>query len=260
MKLLTFITLFIGSYTSVQAARISGKVTDEKGQVLVYASILVKGTTQGTTANKEGDYFLQLDPGTYTIVAQYVGYNRQEKTITVGTDNIILDFQLSIQQLSLKEVVVRPGAEDPAYEIIRNAIKKRPYYLNQLNAFQCEVYIKGQLQLRAYPKKFLGEKIDFEDGDTSKIKMLFLSETIARYSVEKPRKSKIEVLSTKVSGRSDEFGLSTPQIVSFYENNIQVGRGLNPRGFISPIANSALYFYHYQYEGSFIEDGREINR
>ncbi len=44
--------------------------------MLVYASILVKGTTQGTTANKEGNYFLQLEPGTYTIVAQYVGYNR----------------------------------------------------------------------------------------------------------------------------------------------------------------------------------------
>ena len=260
MRILTFITLCIGSYSSLRAARISGSITDENKQVLAYASILVKGTTQGTTANKEGDYFLQLDPGTYTIVAQYVGYNRQEKTITVGADNITLDFQLSIQQLSLKEVVVRPGAQDPAYEIIRNAIKKRPYYLNQLNTFQCEVYIKGQLQLRSYPRKFLGEKIDFEDGDTSKIKMLFLSETIARYSVEKLRKSKIEVLSTKVSGRSDEFGLSTPQIISFYENNIQVGRGLNPRGFISPIAGSALNFYRYQYEGSFIEDGREINR
>ncbi len=87
-----------------------------------------------------------------------------------------------------------------------------------------------------------------------------MSETIARYSVEKPGKSKIEVLSTRVSGRSDDFGLSTPQIVSFYENNIQVARGLNPRGFISPIAGSALYFYHYKYEGSFVEDGREINR
>lgn len=260
MRLLTFITLFIVCHTSAHAVRISGKITGEKGQMLVYASVLVKGTTQGTSANKEGHYFLQLPAGTYTIVAQYVGYTRQEKTITVGSDDIILDFQLSLQQLSLKEVVVRPGAEDPAYAIIRQAIKKRPYYLKQLDAFQSEVYIKGQLQLRAYPRKFMGEKIDFEDGDTSQKKMLFLSETIARYSVEKPHKSKIEVLSTKVSGRSDEFGLSTPQIVSFYENNIQVGRGLNPRGFISPIAGHALKFYHYRYEGSFMEDGREINR
>jgi hypothetical protein len=260
MRFLTIIYLFIAYHATAQTARISGKITNEKGQMLVYASVLLKGTTHGTIANKEGAYFLQLEPGTYTIVAQYVGYNRQEKTITVGAEDITLDFQLSLQQLSLKEVVVRPGAEDPAYDIIRNAIKKRPFYLKQLNTFQSEVYIKGQLQLRAYPKKFLGEKIEFQEEDTSKIKMLFLSETIARYSVEKGTKSKVEVLSTRVSGRSDEFGLSTPQIVSFYENNIKVGRGLNPRGFISPIANSALYFYRYKYEGTFIEDGREINR
>ena len=162
MRILFLITLFIVCFISMQAARIGGRVTDEKGQALVYASILVKGTTQGTTANKEGDYFLQLKPGTYTLVAQYVGYSRQERTITVGEDNITLDFQLSIQQFNLKEVVVRPGGEDPAYEIIRNAIKKRPYYKNQLNTFQCEVYIKGQLQLRAYPKKLFGEPIFFE--------------------------------------------------------------------------------------------------
>jgi hypothetical protein len=254
------ITLCFLNYVIVQAARITGKITDEKGQALAYASILVKGTTHGTTANKDGNYFLQLDAGTYTIVAQYVGYNRQEKTVTLGADDVHLDFQLSLQQLSLKEVVVRPGGEDPAYEIIRNAIKKRPVYLNQPNNFQCEVYIKGQLQLRNYPKKFMGEKVDFEDGDTSKRKMLFLSETIARYSVEKPSKDKIEVLSTKVSGNRDAFGLSSPQIISFYENNIPIGENLNPRGFISPISNNALNFYRYHYEGSFTEDGREINR
>jgi hypothetical protein len=253
-------TLCLIHCTFVWAGRISGKITDEKGQILAYASILVKGTTVGTTSNKEGDYFLQLDAGTYTIIAQYVGYSRQEKTITIDASDLTLNFQLSLQQLSLKEVVVRPGGEDPAYEIIRNAIKKRPYYLNQPANFQCEVYIKGQFQLRDYPKKFMGETVDFEDGDTSKKKMLYLSETVARYSVEKPGKNKIEVLSTKVSGKSDGFGLSTPQIVSFYENNIQFGRNLNPRGFISPIANGALSFYRYRYEGSFIEDGREINR
>ncbi|MBS1935629.1 MAG: hypothetical protein JST96_16635, partial [Bacteroidetes bacterium] len=150
--------------------------------------------------------------------------------------------------------------EDPAYEIIRQAIKKREYYLNQLDRFQCDVYIKGQLKLRNYPKKFFGQKVDFEDGDTSKKKMVYLSETVATYSVQKPNKSKVEVISTKVSGQSDAFGFSAPQIISFYENNIEIGRNLNPRGFISPIANNALNFYKYKFEGSFFEDGKEINK
>ncbi|HYF30094.1 MAG TPA: DUF5686 and carboxypeptidase regulatory-like domain-containing protein [Chitinophagaceae bacterium] len=241
------------------AGRISGSITDVKGQPLPFASILVKGTTTGTTANNEGKYFLQLNPGNYTIVAQYVGYIRQEKTITVTSDIATLDFQLNLLDLSLKEVVVKPGAEDPAYEIIRNAIRKRTFYLNQLDRFRCEVYIKGLLKLRDFPKKFMGQEVDFEDGDTSKKKIIYLSETIASYSVDKPNKTKIEVLSTKVSGQSDGFGLSAPQIVSFYDNNLQFGN-LNPRGFVSPIADNALHFYRYKYEGSFFEEGKEVNR
>ena len=178
----------------------------------------------------------------------------------MSESDIQLDFHLTRQTLLLKEAVVRPGGEDPAYEIIRNAIKKREYYLNQLERFQCEVYTKGILKLRDFPKKFLGQKIDFEDGDTSRKKILYLSETVARYSVDRPNKSKIEVLSTKVSGETGGFGLSAPQIISFYENNLQIGSGLSSRGFISPIASNALNFYKYKFEGSFFEEGKEINR
>jgi hypothetical protein len=43
----------------------------------------------------------------------------------------------------------------------------------------------------------MGEKVDFEDGDTSKKKMIFLSETIAKYYVDYPKHTKVEVVSTK---------------------------------------------------------------
>jgi hypothetical protein len=260
MKQLFLVFLISALFLTTYAGKISGTVTDDNGRALPFASILVKGTPRGTTANNEGQYFLNLDSGKYTIVCQYVGYNRTEKKISIGNENIVLDFQLSLQQLSLTEVVVKPGGEDPAYEIIRNAIKKRSYYLNQVDKFQCEVYIKGQLRLRNYPKKLFGQIIDFEDGDTSKRKIVYLSETVATYSVQKPNKTKVEVISTKVSGQSDAFGFSAPQIVSFYENNIQIGRNLNPRGFISPISDNALHYYKYKFEGSFFEDGKEVNK
>jgi len=260
MKQLFLVFLISASFLIARGGKVSGTITDDKGQILPFASVLVKGTSRGTTANNEGKYFLNLDSGNYTLVCQYVGYNRTEKKIKVGAENVVLDFQLSLQQLSLAEVVVKPGGEDPAYEIIRNAIKKRTYYLNQIDKFQCEVYIKGQLRLRNYPNKIFGQKVDFEDGDTSKKKMVYLSETLARYSSQKPNKTKVEVVSTKVSGQSDAFGFSAPQVISFYENNIQIGRNLNPRGFISPIASNALNYYKYKFEGTFFEDGKEVNK
>ncbi|MFI5187355.1 MAG: DUF5686 and carboxypeptidase regulatory-like domain-containing protein [Chitinophagales bacterium] len=239
------------------AGKISGVITDDKGQPLPYASILVKGTTRGTTANNEGKYFLNLEPGTYTIVCQHVGYSREEKTISVVDETVTLNFQLHLQELTLSEVIVKKG-EDPAYEIIRQAIKKRTYYQQQLSDFRCEVYTKGQLRLRDFPKKFMGLDVDFEDHDTSKRKTIYLSETIAAYYVQKPDKRKVEVLSSKVSGQSDGYGLSAPEIYSFYDNNIKIGANLNPRGFISPISANALNYYRYRFEGSFFEDGKEI--
>jgi hypothetical protein len=38
---------------------------------------------------------------------------------------------------------------------------------------------------------------------------------------------------------------------------ISLGRGLNPRGFVSPIANNALNFYKYKFEGTFLKMGEK---
>lgn len=244
---------------SVSAQTITGRVTNQQNEALSFASITIKGTTSGVAANTNGTYVLHLPAGTYTLVCGHVGYQTTEKTVTVSQDTTSLDFQLSTISYSLQEVVVKNGGEDPAYAIIRNAIRKRPEYEKELHKFQCSVYIKGRLQLRNYPTRFLGQPVDFGDGDTSKKKIIFLSETEARYSVDQQH-AKVEVLSTRVSGNSDGYGFSIPQIISFYNNNIQIGRNLNPRGFISPIADHALNDYNYHFAGSFFDKGIMINR
>lgn len=241
------------------AGQINGFVKDEKGNPIAYASVFVRNGKQGTTTGLNGAYQLLLPEGDYVLIAHHVGYAKQEKKIQSAASAISLDFTLTIQQVTLNEVVVKAGAEDPAYAIIRNAIRTRKSHLEELSHFSSEVYTKEQLQLRNYPEKFMGQKVDFEDGDSSKRKILYLSETVARYSVKPPGKSKVEVLSTRVSGSSNSFGLSLPKIINFYENRIEA-EALNKRGFISPISDNAIHYYRYKYEGSFIEDGVEVNR
>ena len=238
--------------------KIKGVVTDSNGKILPFASVFIKENNKGTNANSEGKYSLKLEQGSYTLVCQYVGYKKEERKITVTNDDQEQNFILTLQEMILSEVVVKNG-EDPAYQIIRNTIKKRTFYERQLDKFQCEVYTKGQLRLRGFPNKFFGQKVDFEDGDTSKQKMLYLSETVSNYSVDKPKNEKIEVVSSKVSGQSDGFGLSAPRVRSFYNNNVSFGENLNPRGFVSPIAENALNYYRYKLEGAYFEDGREIS-
>jgi hypothetical protein len=249
----TILPFFLFAYT------IKGVVKDSKGNPLPFSSVLLKGSTRGITANSQGRYSLQVEAGDYVLICQHIGYKTEEKNVTVNQPETEVDFELQEQQYDLKEVIVTSSGEDPAYRIIRQAIKKREDHLNEIKKFSCQVYLKGQIQLRNYPKNFMGKTVDFEDGDTSKRKMIFLSETVAGYSVDGDKK-KIEVVSTKVSGSSNGFGFSDPQIISFYENVISMGGGLNPRGFISPVANNALSYYKYKLEGTFNENGRKVYR
>jgi hypothetical protein len=263
MRKVLLSSFFILSIHLSFAGKVIGTVTDEKGAPLSYTSILVKGTTRGTTANNEGKYFLNLEPGNYTLVCQHVGYSREEKKITVTSENLIIDFTLHVQELTLSEVVVKKG-EDPAYAIIRQAIKKRPFYNNQVDSFSVDVYIKGLLRSRSIPERFMGKKIDrndFQKGglDSNGKGILFLSESLTKVFFTKPAKIKFEVISSRQSGGGP--GLSFPFFINFYDNNVSVfNNSLNQRGFISPIANGALNYYKYHFEGSYFEEGKEINR
>ena len=178
------------------AARIYGVVTNGVGEPLSFASITVKEKNISTAANQEGRYFLDLSPGNYVLICRHVGYEKKEVEVSVSASSQELNIILSLQKIDLKEVVVKADAEDPAYEIIRNAIRKRKSYLSDQRAYSCEVYSKGVMQLRNFPKSFMGKEVDFEDGDTSKRKMLYLSETVSKLSVERKGKTKTRIICT----------------------------------------------------------------
>ncbi|TXJ29220.1 MAG: carboxypeptidase-like regulatory domain-containing protein [Chitinophagaceae bacterium] len=261
MQKILLVSLFCSFSFISFAGKVSGLITDDKGNPLAYASVSIKGTTKGTTSNSSGRYSINLSPGKYTLVCQYVGYGKSEKTITVTDGDGTVNFSLSIQELTLQEVVVKRGGEDPAYEIIRQAIKKRSYYNDQVDSFSVNVYIKGLMRSKGIPKKVLGKTIerDSNDGlDSSGKGILFLSESLTKVDYAKPNKIKLQVISSRESGGG--FGLNFPFFINFYQNNVSVfDNNLNPRGFISPIADGALSYYKYKYEGSFIEDGVMVN-
>lgn len=254
------LTLFISFVFQASAGIITGLVTDNNGKPLPYASISIKGTNRGATSNSTGKYSLNLSPGEYTLVCQYVGYGRSEKKITVASEDQVVNFILSIQELTLSEVIVKKG-EDPAYEIIRQAIKKRTYYNNQVDSFRVNVYIKGLIKSGSIPKRVFGAKVerDDDDGLDSLGKgILFLSESLTEVEYAKPNNIKFRVIASRESGGG--YGLSFPFFINFYQNNVSIfDNNLNPRGFISPIADGALNYYKYKYEGSFVEEGVMVN-
>jgi hypothetical protein len=257
---LIFIALIFSFHSSVQAATIHGKTLDEKNQPLPFSTITIKELNKKIVSNGNGEYSIELSPGTYTFVCQHVGYATFTKEVHVHEREHVHNFHLKPNELTLKEVIIKTGREDPAYAIIRNAIKERSYNGKKAGAYSCEAYIKGLIRTNDYPNTLLGQTIDFEDGDTSKKKIIFLSESISDIFVTQANESKVVVKSTRVSGQTNGLGLATPFLLSFYENIVALPKSFNPRGFISPIADGALAFYNYKYLGAFYENNVMINK
>ncbi len=97
--LLILIGLFLFSTASAQ---ITGKVFDEKGNPIPGATIMVKGTTNGTTTSLDGQYSIEAKTGN-VLVFSYLGYQTQK--IVVKTKNIISVY-LKPRIVNMNEVVV----------------------------------------------------------------------------------------------------------------------------------------------------------
>jgi TonB-linked SusC/RagA family outer membrane protein len=87
-------------------ATIRGTVTDSAGTPLEGAAISVAGTGIRTETNSRGQYTLpNVPPGTAVIRAHLIGYYPAERTLTVGTDDLTVDFVLAPGVAQLEEIV-----------------------------------------------------------------------------------------------------------------------------------------------------------
>ncbi|MBK0380772.1 DUF5686 and carboxypeptidase regulatory-like domain-containing protein [Mucilaginibacter segetis] len=262
--LLLFVLLISATALHAQDAMINGKITDDNGNAVPFATVYIKNTTKGASANSDGEYTLTLKKGTYDIQYKAVGYKQESRKVNL-TANQQLNVVLKTEEYQLNEVTVHSGGEDPAYAIIRKAIKKRKSYLNQVDAFTCEVYIKGLQKLLAAPKKFLGfdvQKATREAGlDSNRTGIIYLSESQSKFSFMQPDNVHEELVSSKVSGSNKAFSYNraSDMKVDFYEN-LQYWDGLSNRPLISPIADNALFYYKYTWMGISIENGETINK
>jgi len=91
------------SVSMVSAAAISGKVTDDAGLPLPGVSVVLKGTTTGTTTNSEGNYTLNTPGNNGTLVFSYVGFLTIEEAINGRS---VINIKMSTDTKSLSEVVV----------------------------------------------------------------------------------------------------------------------------------------------------------
>lgn len=240
---------------------VSGVVKDKNHKPVAYANVYVKPGFVGTTTSNDGIFEIELAPGSYTLYCQNLGYKQFSKQIEVGAGKQQIEIELTEELYSLKEVAVTNNKEDPAYEYIRKAIAKRKSYLNEVDAYSCNVYIKGVQKLNKYPEKFLGKVVDFGGMVDSTTGIFYLSESVSKYSYEKPGKIREELVSSRFSGNNKAFSYNKASDMqfNFYENRV-MSEGISSKGFVSPVAGDALFYYRYKLLGSVVENDRLIHK
>lgn len=88
---------------------IKGVVRDERGKdVIVSATVYLKGYNLGTATNTSGEFALQgIRPGRYVLVFAYVGYESLEQAVTISDGQVVdVAVSLKVSEKHLEEVVV----------------------------------------------------------------------------------------------------------------------------------------------------------
>ena len=98
--LLICFTIF--SLTAHAQSAVHGKVADESGKPIPAVSVVVKGTTRGTTTDESGNFTIAAAPGDVLVVSS-VGYVNKE--ISVGTESAI-SVSLTSTNSQLSDVIV----------------------------------------------------------------------------------------------------------------------------------------------------------
>src|SRR5690606_34366658 len=245
--------LFFTSFLSL--AQIKGKITDTDGNPIPFVSVLVEDTYVGTSSNENGLYQLDVKEKTnYKLIFRSLGYKTQIVTVQVNNFPFTKDVILEIESYIFDEISVS-NTVNQGLEIIKLAIKNKKINSEQTDKFTADFYSKGLFKIKDLPEKIMGQKVDL-DGmelglDSTRSGILYLSETISRIIVEKPKKIKERIIASKVSGNDNGFSYNTAEGTDFdfYNNYVDFGTKM-----ISPIADNALQYYKYQLDNTFYDE------
>ncbi|HLP14298.1 MAG TPA: TonB-dependent receptor [Flavobacteriales bacterium] len=108
-KALAILLFFITVKLQAQTGKITGTVKTSDGQPAEFVSVGLKGMNKGTSANNKGEYtIVNVEPGTYTLKASFIGLETIEQQVEVKANETTLVPEIILKESAqtLKEVVV----------------------------------------------------------------------------------------------------------------------------------------------------------
>ncbi|RQO64522.1 TonB-dependent receptor [Pedobacter sp. KBW06] len=204
-----------------QPGRITGKITDNRGEVMPSTTVKIIETGQAVQSTVDGRYSISLKPGTYTLEVSYISYLKQRIT-----DIVVREGEITALDISMK-----PDAKGLSEVVITSSYKKASaagLYALQKNTSNFSDGISSE-QISATPDKHVGETLKRITGvSTNENKKVVIRGIAERYNVSLLNGSTLP--STDVQERDFEFNLIPTNLVE----NIVVAKSITadmPYGF-----------------------------
>ncbi len=109
---------------------VTGLITESSGDPIIGATVLVKGTTRGTTTNLDGKYTIQAADGE-EIEFRYIGFNTETRAVKKGVS--VINLNMVASSVNLDDVVVIGYGQQKKESVVASMNSIGPAELNIAN-------------------------------------------------------------------------------------------------------------------------------
>ena len=261
-KLLPILIFFLLLGYSKAQTKVSGRIFDEVNEPLAYATVLFKGSIEGTTSDENGRFYLESSKNWAQLVVSFMGYETLEIELSKKV-NFNLKFVLKEEANTLNEVVIavgkQPKKNNPAIAILEKIWEKRRRNgLKKFNQYSYKKYEKVEFDLNnidsTFKNKglFRGMEFVFKNLDTSAVTgktylPVFLNESVSEVYGDNILNREKEI----IKGNKNTGFSNNQAIINFiddlyndydiYDNYIK----LFYKSFVSPLSKTGVSNYNY---------------
>ncbi len=254
---LFLLLLFIETAFTQPKVSLHGKVVDAvTGEALIFANVRLANTSSGSITNKEGYFEIKTSSATQKLITSFIGYHTDTTEVLPNSKETV-KIKLLPSSLQLTEVLIL-AEENPAYAIIRRAIKRKSERAEQLKSYQYSSYTKGSIKteddINARGNS-VSVGIGSKDSAELKITGILENESVGFYKT--PHKLKEVIVARKQSANfpsSINILTGGRLIQNFYADDLNFfGRKMT-----GPVDNNSPKYYSFTLKDTLAQDNHTI--
>lgn len=270
------VLLLVSTLQLMAQQKITGRVIDEDGFAVSYASVQYRGHKIAVSSDSQGKFSIEKHPG-WVLTVSALSYKSQ--TISVNEKMDFIEVKLKDDSHKLNEVVVKTKRgkysrkDNPAVELMRRVIAaKKKTDLSNHDYYQYDKYQKITLALNDLKKEqlegkffskrqYLLDQVETSPYNGKLTLPVSIDETVSQHIYRKDPKTEKDIIKGQQSNGIGQV-IQTGEIlntalkdaftdVDIYDDYVR----LLQFPFPSPIGRTGISFYHY-----YIEDTVYVER